>query len=335
MKIKKIIFLSIFLFVFSGILFSNVYAENNPYSLTLNSDKSRYALSETIHITGTIDFSNSNKFQEAIMVSVFNSNSNHLGHQTAVLIKNGNFDLDVIIDPQINRLLFFDEYGDSVGYHFSKDNQYTIKAQYGDSFVEKNISIFTPKNVNTNISEKTSEIIDISTWFLVIIPIIAGIIVIYISYQKSSLKKARIDPKKRITEADLRNNFSKLSWKDAEDLVGELFKEKGYKIEVGVLSESGEQKRSGDFGIDVRAKNSNESIGIQVKHWTDNVKSEDVAKTIGYADPFDKVIIISTKSDFTTQTYTAKNEGQFKKAELWNTDKFKDEIRTHILIEKQ
>ena len=60
MKIKKIIFLSIFLFVFSGILFSNVYAENNPYSLTLNSDKSRYALSETIHITGTIDFSNSN-----------------------------------------------------------------------------------------------------------------------------------------------------------------------------------------------------------------------------------------------------------------------------------
>ena len=140
---------------------------------------------------------------------------------------------------------------------------------------------------------------------------------------------------REITEADLRNNFSKLSWKDAEDLVGELFKEKGYKIEVGVLSESGEQKRSGDFGIDVRAKNSNESIGIQVKHWTENVKSEDVAKTIGYADPFDKVIIISTKSDFTAQTYTAKNEGQFKKAELWNTDKFKDEIRTHILIEKQ
>jgi len=334
MKIKNIIFLSVFLFSFSGALFSNVYAENNPYSLTLNSDKSGYIFYETIRITGTVDFSNSEKVQNGITISIFNPSSN-LTHYTTSMITDGTFGWNVIIDPDAKQLVTIDEYGTFVGYHSLNEGAYKIQVQYGDSFVEKNISISSTKTVNANTSEKIFEMIDSSTWFLVIISIIVGIIVIYISYQKSSLKKARIDPKKRITEADLRNNFSKLSWKDAEDLVGELFKEKGYKIEVGVLSESGEQKRSGDFGIDVRAKNSNESIGIQVKHWTENVKSEDVAKTIGYADPFDKVIIISTKSDFTAQTYTAKNEGQFKKAELWNTDKFKDEIRTHILIEKQ
>ncbi len=170
-------------------------------------------------------------------------------------------------------------------------------------------------------------------WYFLLIPIIVGVVIISILYKKPHIKKIRKDPKKRITESDLQNNFSRLDWEDAEDLVGELFKEKGYRVEVGILSESGEQKRSGDFGIDVRAKNSHESIGIQVKHWTANVTSQDVAKTIGYADPFDKIIVISTKSDFTAQTYTAKNDGQFKKAELWNTDKFKDEIRKYILTD--
>ena len=143
--------------------------------------------------------------------------------------------------------------------------------------------------------------------------------------RKSSQTRRSTITRYGISESDLMNNFAKLTWQDAEDLVGELFKEKGYEIQVGVLTESGEQKRSGDFGIDVRAKTSDESVGIQVKHWTANVTSEDVAKTIGYADPFDKIIIISTKSDFTAQTYTAKNDGQFKKAELWNSEKFKNE----------
>ncbi len=334
MKIKIFVLTLFSLVTIIGYLGSDAYAENNSYSLELNSDKSRYALLETIHISGTIDFSNSNKFQDAIGISVFNSNYNHTGYLTGVIINDGMFSVDVVIDPQVNRFLFFDEFGNSVGYHYSKDNSYTIRAQYGTVFTEKNIIIFTPENTSGNISEKNFEVITDSTWYILLIPIIVGISIIAALYRIASNKKIRKDPKKRITETDLQNNFSRLSWEDAEDLVGELFKEKGYKVEVGVIGESGEQKRSGDFGIDVRAKTSHETIGIQVKHWVANVTSQDVAKTIGYADPFDKVIIISTKSDFTAQTYTAKNEGQFKKAELWNTEKFKQEIRKYILTSK-
>ena len=51
-----------------------------------------------------------------------------------------------------------------------------------------------------------------------------------------------------------------------------------------------------------------EKLGIQVKHWENNVGFDDAAKTMGVSEEYDKVIIISTKSDFTHQVYENKNE---------------------------
>tara|TARA_Y100000590_G_scaffold379182_1_gene446668 strand:+ start:123 stop:1157 length:1035 start_codon:yes stop_codon:yes gene_type:complete len=175
-------------------------------------------------------------------------------------------------------------------------------------------------------------------WILVIIFIIAitGFIARTI-YQNRRSRTKRFG----LSEEDLRNNFRRFNEDDAEDLVKLLFEKKGYDTKVGVESKSGEIKRSGDFGIDVRATISTkrigfitkkEKLGIQVKHWENNVGFDDAAKTMGVSEEYDKVIIVSTKADFTHQVYENKKERKnWKKLELWNSEKFKDELRKYVL----
>jgi len=133
-----------------------------------------------------------------------------------------------------------------------------------------------------------------------------------------------------VAESDLDDNFARLSWEAAEDLVGKLFEKKDYAVTVGVPTTNGGIKRQGDFGIDVEAKNGTEYLGIQVKHWSMDVGFEDVAKTLGVAQKFNKVIIISTKSGFTSQARKHADDNPYL-IELWDSNKFKDELRQHIL----
>jgi len=153
---------------------------------------------------------------------------------------------------------------------------------------------------------------------------------------KKEIKKkqlANTPPKKQsksISEEDFKNKFSKYTWQEAEDLVGELFRKKGYVVEVGIKTESGKVKRQGDFGIDVQAKNSSEFLGIQVKHWDNDVGFEDVAKTLGVAQKFNKVFIVSTKSGFTQQALTHAYDNPYL-IELWDSDRFAKEMKEHMI----
>ena len=133
-----------------------------------------------------------------------------------------------------------------------------------------------------------------------------------------------------LMESDLQNNFVRFSWQQAEDLVGKLFEKKGYSITVGVPTADGGTKRQGDFGIDVEAKNGKEYLGIQVKHWSMDVGFEDVAKTLGVAQKFNKVIIVSTKSGFTSQALQHAEKNPYL-IELWDSNKFKNELRQHVI----
>ena len=133
-----------------------------------------------------------------------------------------------------------------------------------------------------------------------------------------------------LMESDLQNNFVRFSWQQAEDLVGKLFEKKGYSVTVGVPTADGGTKRQGDFGIDVEAKNGKEYLGIQVKHWSMDVGFEDVAKTLGVAQKFNKVIIVSTKSGFTSQALEHAQKNPYL-IELWDSNKFKNELRQHLL----
>ncbi len=133
-----------------------------------------------------------------------------------------------------------------------------------------------------------------------------------------------------LMESDLQNNFVRFSWQQAEDLVGKLFEKKGYSVTIGVPTADGGTKRQGDFGIDVEAKNGKEYLGIQVKHWVMDVGFEDVAKTLGVAQKFNKVIIVSTKSGFTSQALEHAQKNPYL-IELWDSNKFKNELRQHAI----
>jgi HJR/Mrr/RecB family endonuclease len=126
----------------------------------------------------------------------------------------------------------------------------------------------------------------------------------------------------KLDESDLQNNFTRITWREMEELVGELLRKKRYRVEV--------TQASGDFGIDVEAKNGSEYLGIQVKHWANDVGFEDVAKTLGVAQKFNKVIIVSTKSGFTSQAWKHARDNPYL-IELWDSSKFKDELRNYFL----
>ena len=127
-----------------------------------------------------------------------------------------------------------------------------------------------------------------------------------------------------LNESDIKNNFSRATWKDAEFLVGKLFQKKGYNVQV--------TGKSGDFGIDVEASNGSEFIGIQVKHWSANVDFDAVAKTLGVSGKYSRVIIVSTKSGFSRQSIVFANRPENKiRLELWNANRFKQELRQYVL----
>ena len=132
-----------------------------------------------------------------------------------------------------------------------------------------------------------------------------------------------------ITSQDLKNNFRRLSWENAEDLVALLFKHKGYSVKIGSPSSNGKRKRQGDYGIDVEAKSDTEFLGIQVKHWTNNVGFDDIAKTLGVAQKFNKVIIVSTKAGFSRQARKHANDNSYL-IELWDSNRFKQELKQHL-----
>jgi len=127
-----------------------------------------------------------------------------------------------------------------------------------------------------------------------------------------------------LTEADLNDNFRRLSWENAEDLVGTLFSKKGYDSTV--------TQRSGDFGIDVEARTGREFIGIQVKHWNGTVDFDTVAKTLGVQNKYNRVIIVSTKAGFSSHALTWANRDENRyRIELWDTNRFKNELRQYVL----
>ena len=66
-----------------------------------------------------------------------------------------------------------------------------------------------------------------------------------------------------VLESDLQNNFINISWREMEELTGELFRRKGYSVKV--------TQTSGDYGIDVWAKKDEMITGIQVKKWQSDV----------------------------------------------------------------
>ncbi len=122
-----------------------------------------------------------------------------------------------------------------------------------------------------------------------------------------------------ITKEEMDKDFEDYTWQDMENMVGKLFEKKGYDVIV--------TQATGDFGIDVEARNDKESIGIQVKHWNADVGYEDIAKTLGSSmGKFNRSIIINSKSGFTSQAWQKQSEIPYV-LDLLDSNKLKSEIK--------
>ena len=192
---------------------------------------------------------------------------------------------------------------------------------------------------------------DVAGWFFLIIIIILFIVILLTTktnpkpksafenrYDNATIEKIRELNKNRqptlpaqkaqkppspVNESDLQNNFVRFNWRQMEELTGKLFTKKGYSVEV--------TQASADFGIDVWATKNGEKIGIQVKHWNQDVGFDDVTKTLGSnLGKANKYILISTKSFFTNQAWEHQRQHSHL-IELWDTNRFRKELRDNFI----
>lgn len=121
-----------------------------------------------------------------------------------------------------------------------------------------------------------------------------------------------LDKKKGKIKTMIDSDYSLITPFEFENFISELFKKIGYNTEV--------TSKTGDYGIDVIAKDRNDVIAIQVKKYSkgNNVSNRDVQRLLGAMHlrtiKANKAILITT-SDFTIQ---AKEQAKESPIELWN-----------------
>lgn len=125
----------------------------------------------------------------------------------------------------------------------------------------------------------------------------------------------------------LDSNYASLSPFEFEHLVGKLFTEMGYDTAV--------TSASGDYGVDVLARNTTETIAIQVKKYShgNNVGNRAVQMLLGAMQHRSiratKAILVTT-SDFTAQ---AREQAKECPVELWNGEYLDALIRKYLCVE--
>lgn len=108
--------------------------------------------------------------------------------------------------------------------------------------------------------------------------------------------------------------YSHIEPYEFEKRVALLFRKMGFKVKL--------TSKSGDYGVDVIAKDETETVAIQVKRYRpgNNVGNRDVQRLLGamqlHSIRADKAVIATT-SDFTIQ---AKEQAKETPIELWNGD---------------
>jgi len=89
----------------------------------------------------------------------------------------------------------------------------------------------------------------------------------------SFLKQLRISGNFRAVEREPRNGLAKLSWSEFEELVGELFRRRGFAIK-----QTG--KAGPDGGVDVELKRDGKLYLVQCKHWHSRRVTVDKARAL-------------------------------------------------------
>jgi restriction system protein len=147
--------------------------------------------------------------------------------------------------------------------------------------------------------------------------------------QRINLVKKRVSAfveKVKISkEIILSSNFSFMSPFDFEEFIAKLFKKMGYDTKT--------TSKTGDYGVDVVAKNGFEKVAIQCKkyHEGNNVGNQTVQMLLGSMQlqglKANKGIVITT-SHFTKQAY---KQAEGNDIELWDKDILHKKVREYLL----
>lgn len=119
--------------------------------------------------------------------------------------------------------------------------------------------------------------LDFPIWVFIGLFLLVSGFIIYIYINKTKTKK---DWSK--------SDFWSYDPYEFEKLVGELYKSKGYSVDVS--------DGSGDKGVDVHAKRRGEYLTIQVKQYRNNIGSSVVQRTAGASLEFDsdRAVVVTT-----------------------------------------
>jgi hypothetical protein len=125
-------------------------------------------------------------------------------------------------------------------------------------------------------------------------------------------------------EVLINSEYSLISPFEFEELVATLFNKMGYETEV--------TSKTGDYGIDIIAKDENDVVAIQTKKYAkgNNVGNRDVQRLLGAMQlrhvKANKAILITT-SDFTFQ---ATEQAKETPIELWDGDYISSLLRKYL-----
>lgn len=127
----------------------------------------------------------------------------------------------------------------------------------------------------------------------------------------------------KMMEMDMENNFQRLTPRQFEKLVAEIFKRMGYEVEL--------TPKTADYGADVLARKGEDTVVIQVKRFSlsHNVSNRDIQRLLGSMWKYhaNKAVFV-TSSGFTDFAHRQAKDAPI---ELWNHEKFCEMIEKYIL----
>lgn len=130
---------------------------------------------------------------------------------------------------------------------------------------------------------------------------------------------------KEMKRADIgiKNNFQNFTPYEFEEFVADLFRHMGYNARV--------TSKSGDFGVDVIAENTQERLAIQVKRhkYTNKVGAPTVQKTLGSIHKADAdTTMIVTTSQFTGPAFEQARDAPIT---LWDREVLHDQVEKQFI----
>lgn len=127
----------------------------------------------------------------------------------------------------------------------------------------------------------------------------------------------------KIIEMDMRNNFKRLTPRQFEKLVADIFRRMGYEVKL--------TPKTADYGADVVAKRGEDTLVVQVKKFSRShkVSNRDVQRLLGSMWKYgaNKAVFV-TSSGYTDFAYKQAKEAPIK---LWNHEELCEMIEKYIL----